>query len=296
MDLKKPLTYDEQIIKLENHGLIITDKIFAKKVLSTLNYYRFAGYIFQFKTANTDPQYKSGITFEQIYKIYKFDEALRHILRKYIEIAEVYYRTQISYVFSHAKCTESPYNQHYDETNFYNKNGYNEVLNNIEKEKGHYRDSLVVKHHKKKYSGKMPLWVIVEIMSLSNISKLYSCMYYSEQNAIASEVGTSRSVLINHLHCISVLRNKCAHAARLYNTVFNPPAKLPPSFLKRHPAFKNNTFFAYILILVQRLPDIVSKMQFCCDLNTVIEYYSEDIDLSLIGFLPGYELILTEFI
>lgn len=40
MDLKKPLTYDEQIIKLENHGLIITDKIFAKKVLSTLNYYR----------------------------------------------------------------------------------------------------------------------------------------------------------------------------------------------------------------------------------------------------------------
>lgn len=35
-----------------------------------------------------------------------------------------------------------------------------------------------------KYSSKMPLWVIVELMSFSNMSKLYSSMYYSEKDAI----------------------------------------------------------------------------------------------------------------
>ena len=47
------------------------------------------------------------------------------------EKAEVYYRTQIAYGFSIAKCTETPYDQHYDENNFYNKKGYREVMENF---------------------------------------------------------------------------------------------------------------------------------------------------------------------
>ena len=70
----------------------------------------------------------------------------------------------------------------------------------------------------------MPLWVMVELMSFSNISKLYSSMYISEKETIAQAVGIKYKTLENHLHCLSVLRNKCAHAARLYNTEFNPPA------------------------------------------------------------------------
>ena len=50
-------------------------------------------------------------------------------------------------------------------------------------------------------------------------------MYYSEKDAIVHMVGVGRDTLENHLHCLSVLRNKCAHAARMYNTDFNPPAK-----------------------------------------------------------------------
>ena len=48
---------------------------------------------------------------------------MRDTFRRYIEKAEVYYRTQIAYGFSIAKCTEAPYDQHYDENNFYNKKG-----------------------------------------------------------------------------------------------------------------------------------------------------------------------------
>ena len=43
---------------------------------------------------------------------------------------------------------ETPYDQHYDENNFYNRKGYKEVMENFGREKNYYKDSLIVKHHK----------------------------------------------------------------------------------------------------------------------------------------------------
>ena len=101
-------------------------------------------------------------------------------------------------------------------------------------------------------------------------------------------VGAGRDTLENHLHCLSVLRNKCAHAARMYNTEFNPPAKFTTSFLRKHPEVKNNSLFAYALILLKRLPDDESKRSFIQTVETVINEYRSDIDLKLIGFPKNY--------
>lgn len=131
----------------------------------------------------------------------------------------------------------------------------------------------------------MPLWVIVELMSFSNMSKLYSSMYFSEKDVIAGAVGVGRETLENHLHCLSVLRNKCAHAARLYNTEFNPPAKFPSSFLRKHPEIKNNSLFSYTLVLLERLPDKDSKKSL---IRAVREAYECDIDMNLVGFPSNY--------
>ena len=292
MDLKKPLTFDEQLDKLAAHGMIITDREKAKDILKSVNYYRFTGYALQFRQAPSGSDYILGTTFETVYHLYKVDEILCDTFRRYIEKAEVYYRTQIAYGFSIAKCTETPYDQHYDENNFYNKKGYREVMENFSREKNYYKDSLIVKHHKMKYSSKMPLWVIVELMSFSNMSKLYSSMYYSEKDAIAHMVGVGRDTLENHLHCLSVLRNKCAHAARMYNTDFNPPAKFTTSFLRKHPEIKNNSLFAYTLVLLKRLPDESSKKSLIQTVENVISEYSDDIDLKLIGFPENYMEIM----
>lgn len=43
MDLKKPLTFDEQLDKLINHGMIVADREKAKDILKRVNYYRFTG-------------------------------------------------------------------------------------------------------------------------------------------------------------------------------------------------------------------------------------------------------------
>lgn len=286
--LKPPLLYEEQINKLKEHNMNIECQDFAIEVLSRTNYYRLSGYALQQRTSTSNSDYISGTSFERTYKIYCFDCMLRSFLRKYIEIVEIYFRTQISYNFAIAKCTNPPHDQHYDANNFYNKVGYKEVMANFSRDKKYYHDSLIMQHHLQNYEGKLPLWVMVEMLSFSNLSKLYACMYNSEQAAIASAVGSGANTLKNHLHCLAVLRNKCAHAARLYNTDFNPPAKFNTSFLRKHPEIHSTTLFAYILVLWKRLPDKKTQSLFKTELQAIIDEYSEYIDFECIGFPQNY--------
>ena len=292
MELKEPLSFEKQIEKLYSHGMVMEDEARVKEILAEISYYRLTGYTVQYRKNPDERDYIEGLPFEKVYRIYQFDESLRDSFRKYIEVAEVYYRTQISYGFSMVKCVNPPYDQHYDENNFYNKTGYKEVMESFKKEKNYYKDSLIVKHHKAKYESKMPLWVIVELMSFSNTSKLYSSMYISEKEKIADAVGISYATLENHLHCLAVLRNKCAHAARLYNTQFNPPARFTKQFLKKYPEVKNNSLFAYVLVLLKRLPNEKTKMAMLNAVQAVIEEYQDDVDLTLIGFPENYMTLL----
>ena len=292
MELKQPMSYEEQLHRLITHGIVVDDRDRAIDILKRVNYYRFTGYALQFRVSPEDSTYVENTNFDTVYNLYMVDEKLRDLFRMYIEKAEVYYRTQIAYGFAMNKYTQPPYDQHYDENNYYNKNGYKEVIESFKREKKYYKDSLIVKHHKDKYDSRMPLWVMVELMSFSNLSKLFSSMYYSEKDAIAQAVGISKTTLENHLHCLSVLRNKCAHAARLYNTEFNPPAKFTSTFLEKHPDLKNNSLFAYALVLLKRLPDQKSKKSYVEAIKVLMEQYEEDIDMSLIGFPDDYLEIL----
>lgn len=80
----------------------------------------------------------------------------------------------------------------------------------------------------------------------------------------------------------------CAHAARMYNTEFNPPAKFTKSFLRKHPEIRNNSLFAYTLVLLKRLPDEESKTSLIQTVESLMEEYKDDIDMKLIGFLDNY--------
>lgn len=290
MDLKKPLTFDEQEQRLISHGVLPDPTIRA--FLERVNYYRLTGYMLHLRKDNHTSDFSSRHGFSEIYKLYIFDSELRNLLRKYLEIIEVYFKTQISNAFALEKCSSPPYDQHYDKNNYYNKTGYQHVMDAFTREKSYYSDSLIVKHHDLKYSGKMPLWAMVELMSFSNISKLYNSMYSSSQDNIAKHFGIGRSTLANHLHCMSVLRNKCAHGARLINMNFNPPAKLSQRFLISNQTVSNSSLFAYIMVLDWRLPTYKLKKEFRNDIIHLINQFSHIVSLSLIGFPVNYEHLL----
>ncbi len=294
MDLKKPLTFSEQIDRLKQHGVSFNDENIAAEILSTINYYRFSGYLLQYRKSITDSDLKVKVSFLSIYDIYKFDEELRALLRIFIEKVEIYFRTQISYYFSSVKCILPPHDQHYDRNNYFDKVGFDEVINSFKQQKKFYKDSPILKHHQIVYQNKMPLWVIVEFLSFSNLSKLYNSMYYSEKDIIATSSGTGHKTLENHLHCLTVLRNKCAHSARLFNSNFNPPAIFSKKFLRNNPLIKNDSLFAYILVLLKRLPLKEDKKEFVSKIEFLLNKYKSNVDLSLIGFPNNYLFLLNQ--
>lgn len=138
----------------------------------------------------------------------------------------------------------------------------------------------------------MPLWVMVELLSMSSLSTLYRAMYSSEQNAIAASCGKTRMVFANHMHVLSVLRNKCCHGARLYNVVFRPSVQLGRYYLKNHPEVLVDTLFAAVLALVRFLPAREAKEKFCAELCVCIEKYRSHIVLECIGFPQNYKQLL----
>ena len=273
--------------------MIIDDRSFAENYLMKTNYYRFTGYALQFRVAPHDSNYIDDVRFSKIARIYEFDTELRNVLKKWIEVLEIYFRTQISHGFAMTKCVDPPHNQHYDMANYYNKAAAQAIFDNFVQQKKYYKDTLILQHHQNKYGDKYPLWVITEMISFSDLSKLYSCMYISERDTIATSVGTGRDVLKNHLHCLSVLRNKCAHAARLYNTDFKPSARFSDTFLRKNPDVKNNSLFAYILVMIRRLPENTMKLDAIQDISSLIEKYNDVLDYHLMGFPPNFVEVLT---
>lgn len=293
MCLKKPLLYKNQIQKLREHNLIVNDDIFAEQILSQTNYYRLTGYGIQFRKDPNKSDFISGIKIENLYELFKFDQELRGLLLSYLDVIEGLFRTRISYYASLSICNLPPYNQHYNRNNYYNKHIFDGIVKSIEREHGYYKDTLIIQHHDKKYQGQMPLWVWVNIMSFSNLSKYYTCLPYDIQDEIAKSVNSDRKALKNHLHGLSVLRNKSAHGARIYNYHFTPRIKLEKSFLKNNPETSNDSLFAYIYTLAKYLINEQNKLFFIEKLDQLILKYINNLDLSLIGFKPNWYELLT---
>lgn len=292
--LKKPFTIDEQINKLIIHGVIIDNLDFAKKVLDEISYYRFTGYMLEFRKSESDSDLRQKVLFEQIYNIYKFDEELKNYLYKILISIEKRYRTAIAYHVAISHCLNEPYDQHYSEENYYNKKGFKKVMETLEREIKYNSRSLIVEHHKTKYDDQMPIWVMVELMSFSNLSKYYNCLYNSDKIKIENSVNVKHPLLSNWLHCLSNLRNYCAHGARIYNIQFSPPIKLGSTFLRNNPNINPASLFAYIYVMFLIMPNSYNRVELANELFVLINKYSNFIKLENIGFPSNYKDFLSK--
>lgn len=291
--LKPPQSYKEQVTNLELHKLTIDNKDAAEKFLRIVNYYRFTGYALQYRESPNCSDYVTGTHFDSIKNAYLLDEEIRHLLLTYIDKVELVYRTRISYEFSISKCACPPHDQHYDRKNFYRKEQHDDFVEKIKKQKLYGQENLFVPHHLRKYDGKMPLWVIVEVITFSDLSKLYALMYRNEQKRIAGYTRLPPDVLQNHLHCLSNLRNKCAHGSRLFNISFSLPIKLGSPLLQKYPDLRNDSLFAYILILITQQPTNAEKTDLKDKLVSIINKYADLVNLECAGFPENYIEIIN---
>jgi abortive infection bacteriophage resistance protein len=138
-----------------------------------------------------------------------------------------------------------------------------------------------VQHHIQKYGGDFPIWAAVELFSFGMTSKFYYGMSAADQKAIAREgFCTSYKNLGNWLHCLTNLRNICAHYGRLYYRI------LPINPTTVNAAGKTRVF-DYALVLKQ-LSEPSYWNRFRLELSELIREFYEDIYLPHIGFPPNW--------
>jgi abortive infection bacteriophage resistance protein len=287
MDVKQPKTYDEQLEILRGRGCFIEDDSSATVFLKRVNYYRFSGYMTAFK--QSDDTYIEGATFEKVSSIYDFDQNLRIILIKALSEIEITAKSILAYHHAHRYGSLGYLN----ENNFNEKHDHERFIERFETSIQNNKSTLTVKHHRKVYDGKFPMWVATELFTMGMISLFYADLATEDKRAVAKEYGTSYKYLESWLHSSAVLRNICAHYGRLYNVRFHQNPKLPREFAK-HADRSRHTLFnqLYMLkLLYLNYPDEWNNA-ILSPLVALVEKYEEPLDLSTMGFPNNWSEVL----
>lgn len=290
-DLKKAKTFDEQLDILEKRKLIIVDRDKAKNILSKINYYRLSGYFRYFYKFGIE-EFKENTTFEDLYKLYKFDESLRRLVMNLTEVVEINFRTYVAYYIAHNMGEEG----HKDISNFdsKSKNYHEKFIKNLKDKINSYEDKEFIKHHKATYLGKLPIWVVVEIFSFNDLSRLYGNMKNKDRKEIIranyQDKGIIKSAydVRNWIRVLTDVRNMCAHYERLFNKRFTNSIKLPTIYDNK---VYNNTLFAALIILKLLINDDEIWNEFIDNLNRLFEKY-EFTDLASMGFTDDWNSII----
>lgn len=283
--LKQPTTFKEQIEKLKKRNLIIEDEDFAEEVLKKMNYYYVTGYLHDFKNSETDC-YNEGLTFNQIYKIIKFDMRLRSIFIYAMEMIERSLKTSVAYHFSH----------NYSEGNisylfnrdFPDKLKHAKFIEYINKNIENNEDLPFIQHHKQHYQGYYPIWVAVEVFTLGNLENFYSLLNTPVQKKIAKEYDCSKMQMENWIEAMRRFRNMLAHDTRLYNSkvIFTP-------IKKKECNITTNKIFDYVLVMKFLMLDKEEwNDKVIPDIKKVFEEFKENVDIGCIGFPENWEEIL----
>lgn len=286
MEVKEPKSFDEQLNILKERGCIIGDENYAIQVLKHLNYYRLSAYLLPYK--RNDGKYASGTTFNTIHRTYEFDRKLRNLLFMIIEEIELTLRTQLSYYHAHNHGALG----YMDEGNYNNKHNHDRFIEHINRAIEKNKNQPFVSHHIEKYDRNFPIWVIIELFTLNDLSIFYVDMPVTDQKAIAlNSFGSTYRVLSTWLHCLTILRNYCAHYSRLYYTTFPIRPLTPLGFSYE----LSQQVFDYILVLRFLYPYPERWIAvLVTPLQALLDEYSDCIKLKHLGFPDNWCKILEE--
>lgn len=328
MKVKEAKTFDEQIKILQRRGLKINNVDEAKLFLKNTNYYRFTAYLIDYKLNGKSEKnksvtfgrdlnkskakiininrYKQGTDFEYIKNIYMFDQEIKNLILSILEKLEISFKTYIAYTLAHGTGPLGylDYRSFLDDSIIgrpsINKKKYKKnikqqhyrFMQEVKKSIRYNKDKKYIKHHKIKYEGNYPIWVLVEILTFGNISMLYSNLKKKDKQFIKNEMCNVPIPLTEQwIYMLSKLRNDCAHYERLYSI------SLPDILIHDRYKGKNydkNSLFAYLLAIKDLIYSIGTWNDFISELNNIITKYYYFIDLKKIGFPEDWFEVLSK--
>lgn len=325
--IKSHKSYSQQLALLKERGMIISDDEWAIKKLKQVGYYRLSGYWYRYRSLTEsfpqqsqsnlrvaskpsqrnfkrDDTFVPNTTFEKVNSLYLFDCELRILLFEGIARIENYIRSVIAYTIG----KEDPMG--YKNKSFIDpecfkkkdKNGkiqpplYDIYFSKLESCIKNSKDDCILWHNKN-YQD-IPIWVVTEVWDFGMLSRFYGllkdkykliiCQAIFKDNRLANSYKSNMQGALQHLN---VIRNKCAHHARVWNSSINSP-KFSENLLNElkiiNPAdVTNEKIFGTIClmwVLIKRFSDNSEW------LNKIIEHIEslpdlvDDINYSEMGF------------
>ena len=286
---KPALNLEEQLDLLRSRNLIIPKPARALHYLKFIGYYRLSGYclFYQEKPSHI---FRPGTTFDMVLDLYIFDRQLRMLVMDAMERIEVAVRACITNTLS------EKYGPHWylDEDLFAVQYNHEELIRKIKFETGLPNDSsgrvnirkqeVFLKHYYQNYHSPElpPAWMVAEVMPLGVWSKIFRYLKLrDDQKKICSPFGIHYRVMESWLHCLTYLRNLCAHHSRLWNRRFSITPKIMKKYKKE--LTPNTQFYAQAAMLHIFMYVIADGSKWQQRLAMLLEKY-DTIPLTAMGF------------
>ena len=281
---KPPLTTTEQIDLLVKRGLLIPDREQASHYLRHLNYYRLGAYWLPFEIDHVSHRFTPGTRFDDVLNLYIFDREFRLLLLDAIERIEVSIRAAWAYEMAHRHGPHCQLNQKL----FRERWNYDRHYSSVRKEVSRSNEAFIL-HIAEKYDEDLPpIWVMVEVMTFGQLSNWYgNTRHRQDRNAVAEGYELDERILTSLLHHLTIVRNTCAHHARLWNREFAVIPTLPKQ--SDLPFHKNDCRKIYnTLVFALHLMNQISPGHHWK--RRLIELFSHhDIETDAMGFPNGWE-------
>ena len=222
MSDKPFLTYEQQIELLKGKNLIIPNDERAINLLKEHSYFALVcGYKNIFKSKNGS-DYAIYTTFDDILRLYYFDNDLRKIFFEYILKVEIKVKSLLSYYFTEKfgdlqQGYLNVLNYDYDPRNNKKTRGINKLTHLLDNLCNQSTDYLYITFQRDRHKN-VPLWVIMKALSFGSVSKMYSFLKSEVKTKISKEFPrVAEKDLGSFIDLLSTFRNVCAHNERLYD-------------------------------------------------------------------------------
>jgi len=322
-DSKPFKSHRQQLNILLQRGMLFPENTKTETIINILareNYYNIInGYKDIFLERNPTngtvikPEiFKRGTTFNEVSALYFFDRDLRNLCLTYLLKIESALKATISYRFSEKfKGQLNPY---------FNLSNYTDdpqktllVAKNIatlSNTISHKSRDQSINHYLINY-GTVPLWVLVNVLTLGNINYFYTCLDDQLKNTISKDFsqyfnqnGQQLSQQQIHLQSDDIegilkitndFRNVCAHEEILYTHILKrrPKLKTIEQYLGINLSNRNTNLFVLLTMLRFYLTQ-KDSMQLFDLIETLFHQYNEQIktesvDFNLVLIAMGFE-------
>ena len=296
---KQILTISQQVQSYIDAGMTINSKEYVEDKLKSIGFYRLRGYSFQLYDKNAK-KYVAGTKFEDIIKLYQFDQNLSNLIFSMISKIEVALRVRLV----EALLTYGDALILQDSSIFKNKKIYWQNMSKIASEIARSND-VFIRHNFDNHDGEVPVWAAVEVLSFGTLSKIIKNLKTGTGSAYAiladnykyiskkeNIVKPSQKMFSSWVQTVAVLRNMCSHNSRVYNrTIHTRPEILDIDRVVPSPA--HNGLYQILLAMKYLRPSDTEWMKFVNDLENLISDNNNVISLAAMNMPIDWKEHLT---